>query len=97
KGSKRCRRPGQWQRDSVQFHWAARALAWDVAVLAKEGQAVVVRFVAALEFATTEALTALALETTKPNSWPETLEAVKVLGAFIPHGAIQAVSGAQGG
>jgi hypothetical protein len=66
-GSKRCRRPGQWQRESVQFNWAARALA------------------------------ALALKATKPNGWAEALEALKILGAFVPHEVIQAVSKAQGG
>jgi len=95
KGVKRCRAPGQWQRDSVAFHWPARALAWDVSVLAQKGQAIVVRFVDALEFATTKALTALALETTKPTDWAEALKALDIIGSFVPSAAVRRVAEAQ--
>ncbi len=90
KGNKRQgSAPGQWTRDSVQFNWPERASAWDVEILTETGRETVVGFIHALRLISTKALAALMKDSARPRSWKGALEAVILLGNFIPAETVQ--------
>ncbi len=97
------RASGEWMRNSTNFDWPMRASAWDVAMLAEVGKKVVVHYVHALERAALKTLAVLEDPKVKPRGWGGAIEAINVLGGFIPAETIAAiradtaVPGADGG
>jgi hypothetical protein len=75
---------GQWTKDSAQFDWPARASAWDVQMLTEVGRETVINFLNALKLASEKTVAALSNEKIRPTSWRAALEAVILLGSFIP-------------
>ena len=75
---------GQWNKDSSQFQWQARATAWDIEMLTQVGQQTVVKFVTLLDDAVLMTLKHLKETKRKPRTWLDLFNAIKILGDFIP-------------
>lgn len=96
KGNKRQRYggtsiSGQWTRDSVQFEWKTRADVWDVEMLTEVGKHAVVNFIHTLEAVSVKTLQELANAKRRPANWHEIMEAVNLLGSFIPAETVAAL------
>lgn len=88
---KHQRAAGQWKSDSVQFHWQERATAWDIEMLTDAGRDAVIKFIGALDKLAEKTLLALERKAVKPNNWHEIIEAVNILGSFIPAETVAAL------
>lgn len=85
------RASGQWVQDSAAFDWAARATAWDVQVLTEVGRRAVVNFIHALELVSLKTLNELLNPKRRPANWHQLMEAVNLLGSFIPAETVAAL------
>lgn len=91
KRGKRLQAPSGWGRESAQYDWVSRAAAWDVDVLVEHGRDTVVAFVESLRAIAFKSLRVLEDERIKPKSWAAALEAVSLLGGFIPSETVQQI------
>lgn len=83
--------PGNWKKDAARFKWKDRAAAWDVAHLAAVGQDVVTTFISSVQRMAELVLQRLLSEKRGPRNWGEVVEAVNILGSFIPPETVEAL------
>lgn len=85
--------PGNWAREAERFDWRSRASKWDIAQLSIEIPEFAVRTLRAIGKLGERTLEALEDGTIRPTSWPEVVEAVKVLATYISPETFTAIYG----
>jgi hypothetical protein len=98
KRGKTRRAPGNWWREAADYEWQSGAAAWDVSVLAEEGRAAVVMFVAVVRDASRRLLGAMCDPNMTIQNWSQIADLITVIGAHIPTELVQrAALPSQGG
>lgn len=88
---KSSERSGTWQENATRFNWSERASDWDIDYLVSSGRDAAIAFVNALEKLAVKSLSALEDDKMQPKDWKQVLEAVNIIGSFIPAETVEAI------
>ena len=88
KGKKK-RVSGQWVSDSRSYDWRERAAAWDADRFARQGETMVLRYMAGLSRATDRLFASL--DTVKPETWKEFIDGLTAIQNAIPGEVLEEV------
>lgn len=91
-GRKATQAPGSWQEESARWDWWNRVTLWDIDRLTKTGDKAVVAFYTSIQ-RVAERLAAK-LDKLEPRTWRDALEALQVLGNYIPRESVERLAAA---
>lgn len=86
---KKTQASGQWTSDCRIYDWRERAAAWDVDRFARQGETMVLRYMAGLSRATDRLFASL--ETVQPTTWKEFIDGLTALQNAIPGEVLEEV------